>query len=523
MRKWYTDGIKSKVYEEGTQPVGWKLGRIQTSERKKRKPLTEEQKRKISETTKKAMANMTEEKKNEMNSNRNAAMAKLLETEEYHQHLREGAKKAKESYNYYEVRKQNGRTSFLGKHHSEETKQKISQTKLSEEWKLAHPYTEEWRRKLGQVPHPGYEMTDEIRKKMSESHSRALAGGKCKSRYCIDKIYFDSSWEALFYLYCRENGKTIERGIAFKLPSGKHYICDFKIDGELIEVKSPHFYNENGELYNPYNDELYSEKDEFIKNNNVKVITDIKLYLDWCNSYYCKDFVKLFKVNSPFPYEDSPIWHCHKKGKLSPWDAWNNMELRQKAIENRLLWGPFGKNEKDNWKDGQFKPKHSRIEPSDIVQAFSIAGIAPKVSVLRESRVWLPEGTKTVVNPFSGFGAVIKYCKKNNIDVKGYDIQNICGEDIIIQDLTDNNFEDKTNYDCLFCCPPYSDKEEWTVEMPKIMNCDEWIDLCLKKFPNCKKYIFIVDESKKYKYADIEITNNSHFGKASSKEHYVVI
>lgn len=420
-------------------------------------------------------------------------------------------------------RSEAGHTAFLGKHHTGETKRKISELKKSEEYKLAHPLTEATRLKLREASkrNPGYERTTEIRKKMSESHAKALAEGKCTSKYMVDGLKFDSSWEVIFYLYCRENGKNIERGVAITLPSGKHYVCDFRIDGELVEVKGPHFFNKDGHLYNPYAKVFYAEKEEWMKNNNVKMITNIRPYKEWCDNHFCKNFETLFKINLSFPYEDSPIWHCHKKRKLSPWDAWNDMELRQKAIENRLLWGPYGKKEKSNWDGSVFKPKHDRIRPTDIVQAFSIAGIAPKVSVLKESRVWFPEGTKTVVNPFSGFGAVIKYCKKNDIEVKGYDIQNVCGEDIIIQDLTDKNFIDKNNYDCLFCCPPYSDKEEWTVDMPKIMNCDEWIDLCLEKFPNCKKYIFIVDESKKYRYSDLEIVNKSHFG--TNKEHYIVL
>ena len=517
MRKWYTDGHKSKVYEEGTQPAGWELGRIQTSERKKRKPLTEEQKRKISEATKKGMANMTEEKKNEMNSNRNAAMAKLLETKEYHQHLREGAKKSLTPEKIERLR-QNGKTSFLGKHHSEESKKKMSEKLKGKQSWLGKHHSEETKAKMKNKI-----VSEESRMKMSESHTRALADGKCKSRYEIDGLKFDSSWEAIFYLFCRESGNKIKRGVELPLSNGKKYVCDFRVNGKLYEVKSLHFFDDNGNLCVPYGEKKVTlEKEEALEKYNITVITDIEPYQKWCDNYFCPDFVNLFKVNLEFPY-DKPMYHCHKKGKKSPYDAWFDMSLRQKAIENRLLWGPFGKNEKSNWTDGIFVPKHDRIMPTDIVQAFSIAGIAPKVSVLRESRIWLPEGTKTVVNPFSGFGAVIKYCKKNNIDVKGYDIQNICGEDITIQDLTDDNFEDKNNYDCLFCCPPYSDKEEWTVEMPKIMDCDEWIDLCLKKFPNCKRYIFIVDESKKYKYSDIEITNNSHFGKSSSKEHYVVI
>ena len=44
------------------------------------------------------------------------------------------------------------------------------------------------------------------------------------------------------------------------------------------------------------------------------------------------------------------------------------------------------------------------------------------------------------------------------------------------------------------------------------MSCDDWIDLCIKNF-KCKKYLFIVDYTEKYKGNIIEtIENKSHFG-----------
>ena len=413
---------------------------------------------------------------------------------------------------------------FYGKHHSEETKRKLSELKKSETYKESHPLTDSTRRKLSEAAkrNPGYEMTPEIRAKMSKSHAEALQNGKCKSRYEIDGVTFDSKWEAAFYLFHREAGNDIKRGVKIPLGNNRHYLCDFEVNGRLYEIKSLHFFDERGHLFNPYNKVPDFLKEKALDDYNVTIITDPQPYLDWADSYFCPGFVDLFKVKRPFPYGDFPVYHCNKKGKKSPYDAWFDMDLRQKAIENRLLWGPFGKNEKDNWKDGVFMPKHDRITSYDIVQAFSIANIAPKVSVLRESKVILPEGCKTVVNPFCGFGAVIRKCKKLEIDVTAYDIQNVCNEDIIIQDLTDEDFIDTKEYDCLFCCPPYLDKEEWTVEMPKILTCDDWIDLCLEKFPNCKKYIFIVDESKKHEYnGDIE--NQSHLGKSSSKEHYIFL
>ena len=69
-------------------------------------------------------------------------------------------------------------------------------------------------------------------------------------------------------------------------------------------------------------------------------------------------------------------------------------------------------------------------------------------------------------------------------------------------------------YPCLFTCPPYYDKEEWFDENdPK--SCDEWIDICLNNF-KCNRYVFIVDNTEKYKNNIVyEIYNKSHFNKNS--------
>lgn len=388
-----------------------------------------------------------------------------------------------------------------GKHHSEETKQKIRIARANQDM--------------------SFMKSSKYREAVSSAHVRALSSGKYHSSYIVDGIPFDSSWEVLFYLFHKEGGNKIERSVVLELDNGMHYICDFRINGKLYEIKGPQFFDKDGHLCIPFGGVKKTPKKEAAFDKyDITIITDIEPYKKWSDSYFCPDYEKLFAVNLPFP-DDKPIYHCHKKGEKSPYDAFYDMELRQKAIENRLLWGMFGKNEEYNWTDGKFTPKHDRITSIDIVHAFSIAKIAPKVSELQENKVIIPENVKTLVNPFSGFGAVLRVCSKKGIKAVGYDIQNVCNEpNLIIQDLTDKEFIDTNEYDCLFCCPPYADKEEWTVEMPEIKTCDEWIDLCLKKFPNCKKYIFIVDKSDKYEYAG-EIENKSHLTKSS--EHYVIL
>ena len=77
-------------------------------------------------------------------------------------------------------------------------------------------------------------------------------------------------------------------------------------------------------------------------------------------------------------------------------------------------------------------------------------------------------------------------------------------------------FESEGEYECLFTCSPYHLKEVWN-ENETDMSCDEWIDECLRRF-KCKRYVFVVDETEKYKDRIVEtIENKSHFGTNSEK------
>ena len=104
-----------------------------------------------------------------------------------------------------------------------------------------------------------------------------------------------------------------------------------------------------------------------------------------------------------------------------------------------------------------------------------------------------------------------QYC--SNISYKKYNNCIVNVQDI----LTDNNKE----YDCLFTCPPYGGKEHWNKDNDEIeKSCDEWINICLNKY-NCKKYLFVVDKTEKYKNNIIEtLENKSHFGKNNE---YVIL
>jgi hypothetical protein len=97
-----------------------------------------------------------------------------------------------------------------------------------------------------------------------------------------------------------------------------------------------------------------------------------------------------------------------------------------------------------------------------------------------------------------------KYFDMNNLEVHQSDILQSSGE-----------------YQCLFTCPPYSDKEQWLDVIPDKRTCDDWIDECIRRF-KCKKYLFVVDYTDRYKeYIVDEIINKSHFG--VNKEYVIMI
>jgi len=75
-------------------------------------------------------------------------------------------------------------------------------------------------------------------------------------------------------------------------------------------------------------------------------------------------------------------------------------------------------------------------------------------------------------------------------------------------------------YECLFTCSPYSDKEQWKDVPVDNRSCDDWIDECLKRF-KCRKYLFVVDNTTKYQNNIVEtISNRAHM---SDNSEYVIL
>lgn len=367
------------------------------------------------------------------------------------------------------------------------------------------------------------------------------------SKFLFNSINFDSSWELAFYIYCIDNNKSISKptkSFTYEYQGKIHYYYpDFDVDGQLYEIKGNQFFKDDGTMQNPYDhslDGLFEAKHSCGLRNNVIFVTgtDIKKYVDYVNTKYTNDFIGLFKKDIPFPYlngdftdkSDMGVIHYYhksiykatRKGKLSPYEAWKDKSLILKSALNRLKY-------------------IGRCEPLDVAQGFNVAKIAPKVSVFKPTLAkkliekYL-NTFDTIFDPFSGFSGRLIGSINCNKKYIGQDINEDhvreSNEIILYKNCNKTCFVSVANvltdtqksFDntCLFTCPPYGGKEHWNENNDEVeKTCDEWIDICLEKY-KCQKYLFVVDDTEKYKDRIVEVLENkSHFG--SNKEFVILI
>ena len=251
----------------------------------------------------------------------------------------------------------------------------------------------------------------------------------------------------------------------------------------------------------------------------------IKSYNQLCNMKCDDKYHKSLSLNTRIgdniiQHFHESIWMAKVRNKPSPYEAWYDDDMLMKCIKNRVIY-------------------QSYLNPNKILQGFNVSKIAPKVSVFSAGRAKMLihrylSDCNEIFDPFSGFsgrmlGAVslgkkyigqdissihvresnemISFLKKYEIDIDATVIQ----QDIL---------KSTGAYQALFTCSPYSDKEQWQDIKPHKRTCDDWIDECLSRF-NCRKYLFVVDYTEKYKdYIVDEIHNKSHLNKNSE---YVIL
>ena len=208
------------------------------------------------------------------------------------------------------------------------------------------------------------------------------------------------------------------------------------------------------------------------------------------------------------------IYSSNKKYKSSPLEAWNNDDTLIECIKNRIIY------------------KGNNLDRSKVLGGLYASGIAPKVSIFNPylSKYLVQKylnDFETIFDPCSGFSGrmlgVTSLSKRyigqdinKNIVIESNDIINFLG--LNAQVSQKDLLLDKGLYDCLFTCMPYSDKEAWGEDIA-IKSCDEWIDIIRSNY-KCKTYLFVVDETYKYKDYIVEtLHNKSHF---SNNYEYVI-
>ena len=261
----------------------------------------------------------------------------------------------------------------------------------------------------------------------------------------------------------------------------------------------------------------YSDK-ELIESYNK--LCDMK-----CNDKYHKNISLNTRVGDRLiQHFHLSIYTAHRKGAISPYEAWYNDDLLKECIQNRIIYQNY-------------------LNPNKILQGFNISKIATKVSVFSAGRAKLIinkylSDCNEIFDPFSGFSGRMLGTVSLGKRYIGQDISmiHVNESNRMIKFLKDFYYEfnikinanikhndllqSSGEYECLFTCPPYEDIEQWLEVPVDTRTCDDWIDECLNRF-KCKKYLFVVDYTEKYKeYIVDEIKNKSHLNKNSE---YVIL
>lgn len=152
--------------------------------------------------------------------------------------------------------------------------------------------------KLERYGDPNYQNFDKIRQtcierygvdnvwKVKEIHKKCKdtledkTGKRCANlgNYAVsyEGMKFDSRAELLYYMWCKEQGKNIERCtdyFTYSVNGIEHiYYPDFKVDENIIEIKGEHLIDDEGYLLDFSTKQRLIEKTECLRKNNVIII-----------------------------------------------------------------------------------------------------------------------------------------------------------------------------------------------------------------------------------------------------------
>lgn len=238
-------------------------------------------------------------------------------------------------------------------------------------------------------------------------------------------------------------------------------------------------------------------------------------------------------------YFHKSIIYAYNKGKKSPYKGWaelkENKSMFKAFLINRYMYADWIKKHVNEWLRG-YMPEYV------YRKGLSTSGKYPQVSYFKPMQAkriindYLSE-FDAVFDPFSGYSGRMLGCLSSGRKYIGQDLnQMTIAESIQLYGFLIANFENipacslhvkdsiesSGEYDCLFTCSPYEDKENWNGDKDKKLTCDAWIDICISNY-KCRRYVFVTDEKiiKYLPYVKETITNRSHWG--TNNEYIVVI
>jgi DNA-directed RNA polymerase subunit RPC12/RpoP len=106
--------------------------------------------------------------------------------------------------------------------------------------------------------------------------------------YLYEGQVFDSSWELAYWIWCIDNGISIERNHqSFKRDDGGLLYPDFIVNGELIEIKGEHLKKK----------EEWLIKLKCYQDNNIKILSwvDVKPMVRYIEEKYGKGYLKSWR------------------------------------------------------------------------------------------------------------------------------------------------------------------------------------------------------------------------------------
>lgn len=141
---------------------------------------------------------------------------------------------------------------------------------------------------------------------VENSSQNPLVRRKQATKYKYENINFDSKPEIAYYIWLKDNNIDFEYqpNVKFEyLCENKlyYYIPDFKVENEYIEIKGLQFfknYDINETMINPFDrtqDAKYEAKHQCMIKNNVKIITDTKIYENYIKNKYGRTYLDSFK------------------------------------------------------------------------------------------------------------------------------------------------------------------------------------------------------------------------------------